>query len=502
MLSGCWSNWFAAGLSWSEACSSTSELYRLDRLIAMQRLLCVLLLLVLTGCAGLNLPGGQTPQPTIPPSPLPVTPSPTAAFSPTPGPVILQVWLPPEFDPAGDSPAAQLLAARLDEFAERRPGVQVEVRVKAADGLGGLLDSLTTTSAAAPSAMPDLVALPRPVLEVAALKGLLHPFDGLSRAIDDPDWYEYARQLARLQNSTFGLPFAGDALNLVYRPDALSTPPTDLGVLLGQEAPLAFPAADPDALFTLAQYLSAGGSVLDEQGRPHLDREPLERVLALYEGEAGGEDFQIFLTQLANDQAAWDAFLEGSSPMVVTWTSRYLQELPGGARAALLPTLNSSPFTLARGWVWSLAGVDESRQVLAAQLAEFLTEGSFLSEWTTAAGYLPPRPSALKDASLEEPVLDPTPTITATSEISPTAEITPDPAGSLEGLEAPVQAPEPAPPLSVVLDQISLSAQLIPSSDVVISLGPILQEAALGVLKGEVDPSGAAQAAVNRLSAP
>ena len=81
------------------------------------------------------------------------------------------------------------------------------MRIKAPDGPGGLLDSLTTASAAAPLALPDLVALPRPIMETAALKGLVHPYQNLTSPIDEPDWYPYARQLARLQDSIFGIAF-------------------------------------------------------------------------------------------------------------------------------------------------------------------------------------------------------------------------------------------------------------------------------------------------------
>ena len=48
---------------------------------------------------------------------------------------------------------------------------RVEVRLKEAAGTGGLLKSLSAASAAAPLAMPAVVALSRPDLEAAALKG-------------------------------------------------------------------------------------------------------------------------------------------------------------------------------------------------------------------------------------------------------------------------------------------------------------------------------------------
>jgi len=91
------------------------------------------------------------------------------ASSPTPASDAnhLILWLPPEFDPHSGTPAGDLLNERLDAFINAHPGLTIEVRIKAVNGPGGLLDSLATTSAAAPAAIPSLVALPRGELETA-----------------------------------------------------------------------------------------------------------------------------------------------------------------------------------------------------------------------------------------------------------------------------------------------------------------------------------------------
>src|SRR5574342_835459 len=211
---------------------------------------------LLTGCANIKslLP---TLQPaTVPTStsvPIPITLTATSV-SPTVtpgGPRALRIWVPPQFDPSSGTPAGALLQKRLDEFVARHPELRVDVRVKAESGDNGLLNTLATTKSAAPSSMPDLVALSRPDLESATAKGLLHPLDGLTDLPEDSDWYPYARQMAHIQNVTFGLPFAGDALALVgFRyplPSAWSE--------LAEGTIMVFPAADPRALFTLSLYL-------------------------------------------------------------------------------------------------------------------------------------------------------------------------------------------------------------------------------------------------------
>jgi len=416
---------------------------------------------IVAGCSELGLPQ-ETPGPQGTSTPTLETTEPAGPVeqsTATPErPSTLHVWLPPEFDPKTDTPAGNLLQERLDEFAGRRTGLSVDIRIKAVDGPGGLLDSLTAASAAAPLALPDLVALPAPLLETASLKGLIHPFDGLIETMDNPDWYDYARQLARLQNSTFGLPFAGDALVLVYRPPAVESPPVNWAQSLEANHELVFAAADPQALFTLVQYQAAGGDIQDEQGRPALETDPLVEVLTFYQSAEASGIMPFWLTQYQSDEQAWQYFIENNSDMVVTWTSRFLGAMLADTAIAAIPTPEGVPYTLSSGWVWALAAPQAERQQLGAELAEFLTDSSFMARWTQAAGYLPPRPSALKSWS-------------STS-------------------------------LQSTLEDVILSAKPYPPTDVLISIGPPLQQASIEVLKEQAEPTQAAETAVGSVSAP
>lgn len=416
-----------------------------------------LLMVFLSACSAMPVPE-PSPSPEILPSAT-ATRAPTPAHTPTPeGPLSLVLWLPPEFDPNSGSPAGNILKGRLDEFTQRRPNTKVEVRLKALDGPGGLLDSLTAASAAAPLAMPDLIALPRPVLEAAALKGLLRPFDELIEPIEDSDWYEYARQLARLQNSTFGIPFAGDALMLVYRTTEIPVPPRTLSDTLASPGPFLFPAADPQALFTLAQYQASGGTVLDEQERPTLDTLPLTEVLTYYHTAATSGVIPLEAIQYTSDGEIWDAFNAGNADMIATWASQYYDNMLGNTSGSPLPTINGQYSTLATGWVWALATPEPQHQQISVELAEFLSEGDFLARWTTALGYLPTRPSALANWS------------TAAQRM--------------------------------LAGDIVSGAQLIPSSDVLNSISPLLYKATLDVLKLQTDPDMAAAEAVAGISQP
>lgn len=433
---------------------------------------------LLAGCAGIA-PGSsptqdltETPEPGIPTLVLTNTPEGfdsvplngeltqtvmPATQSPAVVRVKLRLWIPPQFDPHAETEAGALLAARLEEFTRQRPDVEIQVRVKALSGAGGLLDSLTTARSAAALAMPDLVFLSREMMESAAIKGLVFSLDDLVEVLDDRDWYDYSRQLARIQSSTFGLPFAGDALVLVYRANLIE-PPLDWTGALELRSPIIFPAADPLALFTTAQYQSSGGVLRDEQGRPYLDADQLESVLDFYVLAEESGSLPYWLTQYQNDDQAWSAFVEKRANMVVTWASRFLHADMEDLAITPLPTPDGEPFTLATGWVWALSSADRDRRLLSMELAEFLCQAQFMADWTQAIGYLPARANAL-DAWREDPIRS-------------------------------------------VIAQVLLSAELSPSTDIATLLGAPLQQAVLEVLKKQNDAAGAAQVAADALSSP
>jgi multiple sugar transport system substrate-binding protein len=371
----------------------------------------------------------------------------------------LLLWVPPQFNPASGTPAGLLLQARLDEFEARNPRISIETRVKAVSGPGGLLDSLTAASAAAPQALPDLVALPRDLMEAAALKGLLLPLDNLTKAVDDPDWYAYAASLARLQKNIYGLPFAGDALVQVYHPAVVAKPPDTFQAVLETGQPLAFPAAGDQPYLTLVLYSAGGGVVTDEQGRPYLSPSELTQVLTFYlSAEKAGVMPQALLTQLQNDDQSWEAFMGNQAGLTVTWSSRFLGTHAEDIALAPIPTPGGKPFTLATGWVWGVAGRDENKRKVTVELAEFLTDPHFLAAWTLAAGYMPTRPSSLEKGSISA--------------------------------------------VQKTIGKIALSAQLLPSNDVLSSLDNPLQQAIMAVLKGQTDPALAAKAAASSLTGP
>jgi multiple sugar transport system substrate-binding protein len=392
-------------------------------------------------------PATAIPSPEGIPSPFTSTPEAgaTETARPATGPRLLRLWLPPQFDPNAGTVPANLLKQRLADFEEDHPGLAIEVRIKAEEGEANILNALSVTSMAAPTALPDLVALSRPALETAVLKGLLHPMDGLSTTLQDPDWYSYARELAQIENIDYGLPFAGNVFGLFHR--------AELGEfasweeILASKALLSFPAGDPQGLVGLSLYISGGGEIVNPQGLPTLDPEVLTRLLKLIQNGLGASMLSPSLAIVGTDAQALQLYRDRNASMVITWASNFQPR--SDERMVPLLGLDETPTSLATGWMWALAGTNTDNQELAVELAEYLIEEEFLREWTRESGYLPTRPSSVDE---EEPIL----------------------AALIE------------------------SAKPLPSNEVLSVLGQLMQDALIRVLNGE-QPGAVAASVVESL---
>lgn len=406
--------------------------------------------LLSAGCASLEpLLTSLTPAPPVPPTATAQatsTPSPLPTGTATSEPHVssLRVWLPAQFDPGAEHPAAELLAQRLSDF-EAQHDLTIEVRLKKAEVEGDILNALALTSSAAPNALPDLILLSRSELETAATRGLLHPIDGLSTSLDDPNWYSYAQQLGHIQNTGYGLPFLGDALVLIYYPELGQI--VSWEDVLSSNGHIAFSAGNPQGLVGLSLYASAGGEILDAQGLPMLDQEILTRVLTLVDEGLSEEVFPSSLANVTNETQTLQIYRTGSANKAVVWYLSYRPAEDGGLTP--LPGLDQTAFSYATGWIWALAGANPEHQQLAVELAEYLVADGFIGEMTRETGYLPTRPSIVDEADR---------TMTAVLE----------------------------------------SAHPMPSSDVLAVLGPLMQEALARVLNGE-EPEDVATSVVDTL---
>ena len=377
------------------------------------------------------------------------TPTPT-----TPSNMQLTVWVPPQFSPYNETESAALLTGQFKSFMTQNPIINLDIRVKAASGSGNILDTLVYTSQVAPEALPSLVLLSRADMEQAAQKGLLQPIDEISTTIDESDWYGFAQSMGIVQGTTYGLPFASDALGLVYRDVSLTSSQPTWNDVVAQLDSLVFPAADQSVLTTLALYLSAGGSVQDAQGQAFIDSDALILTLTAYQQGLKSGLISDDLLGLQTDDQAWEYYQTNEDEGMITWTSRQLQDSEN-LKLALVPTLGEMPITLAKGWVWCLVEPNELEKQYASMLIEYLVDPDFLAEWSPKSGYLPVRPSSL-----------------AVWDNAVTAD---------------------------TISKLLSSAQLRPNANQVTTFNNGIKTAVQEVLSGQSQPAGSAQKAIDSL---
>lgn len=362
-------------------------------------------------------------------------------------PQILRIWLPPQFNPNSNNPAAALLKNRLSDFEADHPGLEIDVRIKSETGEADVLNSLAVTSMAAPGALPDLVALPRHAVESASQKGLIKPLEETARVLQNPDWYPYARELAEIDGTAYGLPFAGDALVIAYRPELVWIKTWD-DILLS-DSQLVFAGADSQAEMAMALYASAGGELTDAQGKPTFDQDILVQVLELFARGRSATLFPDAAKNISSDDQVLQEYRTRRAEMAILHYSKY-RASQDGLFQALMGLGEESHFTFADGWMWAFTGQTPDNQALSLELVNFLSEDEFLSSWLKDTGYLP-----VRRFNIGEDVE--------------------------ESIAAVVTASQP-----------------VPSTDTLMVLGPLMQDAVIRVLNGE-QPEEVARTVIENL---
>lgn len=354
--------------------------------------------IVLAICLGACAPNGAEP-PTGAPGSL-VTPdgdaaAPTTTALSTAGRA-LSIWVPPDFSPDGPGEAAAKLAERLRGFEDSHPGVRVEVRVKGRSGPAGLLETLAAAHQAAPSILPDLVALDGPDLASAHAREVILAWQETGTMPETWGWIPAVVDGARSQGKLIGLPFAAQADVFAFRPEAYPTPPLSWADMLTGNGSFLFPAGDPWSAFTLAQYLSAGGMLRDAEGSPLLDAEALQDVLAFYAAARAGGLLPLSSRQHENSSTTAEALSSGQvGAAVVPFDQLTDLEAEGLQIVGPWPSRDGQGTCFVNPWSWAVVARSSAPEPLAIELAIWLARPEFVSSWTRALELLPATSSAL-----------------------------------------------------------------------------------------------------------
>lgn len=366
-----------------------------------------LALAALTACGRSPSPAAtgpvETPTPSAPSSTrLPVTPSPVIT-SPGPAPsfITLTVWGPEQFAPSESHPGGDVLQAQYQAFMSENPDVEVEYVLKAPYGEGGVLDFLLAASYAAPDVLPDVAIVDAFELGPLARAGITTPLQGLISEQLTEDLFPFARDACTFGGDLIALQFESDIEHLIYYTKALDQPPATWADLFASPISYTFPAGGEAGLVNdafLIQYVAEGGQLVDEEGRPALERSPVQRVLRLYDAVLKYDVSPERVLELSSLEECWQAYAEGNISMSHVSSWRYLtsHDLMQDTSFAALPTETGVTATMSRGWAFVIITQSPDRQAAAARLVEWLMTPHNLAEWSVATNHLPTRPSALR----------------------------------------------------------------------------------------------------------
>jgi ABC-type glycerol-3-phosphate transport system substrate-binding protein len=354
----------------------------------------MLFALLIASCTAIPS-GPSAPTPAASPTAEAIATSTPIAEQARPAAQELVLWTLPRFAADPDEAAGGILWERLRSFEEAHPGLHITQRVKAERGEAALLNTLQTAGLAASSALPDLALLGPADLHRAVEGGLILPLDGVLAEPAMAGWYDFGLEATIVEGSHFGLPFASDTTLLAYRSDLYSGPPLTWQALLNSSQPFLFPAGDARADFTLAQYLALDGHLQDSEGRTALQAPVLSQVFAFYRSLSSAGVLPSNVTQQSSANATWDIFRTGSAASAVAPLSGYIHERnPETTAGAPLPSRQAG-IALSHTWSWVLAADRPERRELVQDLIRWITDPSFLGEWTYALGMVPPNSASL-----------------------------------------------------------------------------------------------------------
>ena len=318
---------------------------------------------------------------------------------------VITVWVQPQFDPNDGSPASQVLQKHIQSFTADNPGVRVNFRLKANEGINSILNTLSITGQAAPDALPTIVLLSRQDMDIAAAQGLIHPIESYSSALENNDWYPFANKMGKYHNEVFGLPFAADVMVLARQDGKLPAqyvPLTDVPRNFGV---IGFAGGNPQPIVPYIWLQSGGWQLVDNLDKPIFAEDALFQLFNSIDASRREGKLTAAILDYQSEKSAWEAFTNGDLRNVITRFSN-VRSASTGFGFYHIPGLGQSPYTYADGWVWCLVQKDSTDIDLNVRFMQHLVSPDFLADWTRETTYSPVRPSSLQKMETNTTLLD------------------------------------------------------------------------------------------------
>jgi len=311
-------------------------------------------------------------------------------------------------------PEADVVRRQLARFAERHPGVRVELQVTpdSADQRHQLY--VQWLNAHAPT--PDVLQLDVIWIAEFAAAGWILPLDGLEPDIDD--FLPASVATARWRGGLYAIPWFVDVGMLYWRTDLLDRAPRSL-VELRQDAlhlraksarfGLVWQGARYEGLVTVfLEHLTAfGGGILDTRGRVVVDDPAAIRALTFMANTVNVDRIVPSSALTWQEEQVRFAFQNGEAAFVRNWPYAW-PLLQDESRSRIARRFAVAPFPAGEGGkaAAALGGAQlainarSAHPVLASELVAFLAAPDQMIERARLTAQLPPRRSLYDNAEL------------------------------------------------------------------------------------------------------
>ena len=304
---------------------------------------------------------------------------------------------------------------QLARFAERHPGVDVELRVTpdAADQRHQLF--VQWLNARVPD--PDVLQLDVVWTAEFAGAGWIAPLDG--QALDVEDFVPAALAASRWRGTLYAVPWFIDLGLLYWRTDLVGAAPRSLDALRDAArgaresgaAPfgLVWQGARYEGLVTVfVEHLAAfGGRVLDERGRVAVDEPAAVRALTFMRDAIARDGYVPASVLTWQEEQTRLTFQNGDAAFMRNWPyaigllqDRERSRVAGRFAVALWPAADGGRPSAALGGSQLAVNAHSANPQLAWALVEFLTAPEQMLERARLAAQLPARQSLYASAEL------------------------------------------------------------------------------------------------------
>jgi ABC-type glycerol-3-phosphate transport system substrate-binding protein len=380
----------------------------------------VIMLMAVSGCQSTTPVASQntatpddrttatTTQPDRPPT-AEMTPTTVATTTLENEPITLTFWMVESVSPQAEGEAGEFIQNSLQAFERTNSDIGLEVLLKKASGEGGVVDFLRTAKEVAPSVLPDVAIMNATDLAQAYNENLIQSLNGrLDRSIVQ-DLLPGARKVGTVDDKLVGVPLGLELEHVVYNTGIFTSTPMLWTNVLSANAAYLFPAKGVNGLVndaTLAQYFSAGGAFLDDQGLPKIDEQVLQNILEFYQQARENGTIRPDILEIASVEELWPLYLQGAGVAHIN-VRQYLsgRETLNSSTFAAIPVQqeDNRPVPITRGWVLVLVTADPARQKEALNLMEWFLSTRNNATWNEINLSIPTRDTSFQLLAGDDP---------------------------------------------------------------------------------------------------